>query len=145
MKNLTLIATLMLSLGVAACHKKEAKQEEPASAPAVVQAPAAATSVALPVAPQGPALADCDKLPNPKPTDDSATGRAGAVSQGLAIRAACKKEVMAQLDKPNADLARLREIKEKEQADQNAHELSDKEFSDAIKKGGKAPIKEYKY
>ena len=45
MKNLTLIATLMLSLGVAACHKKEAKTEEPASAPAVVQAPVATPAV----------------------------------------------------------------------------------------------------
>ena len=50
MKNLSLITALMLSLGVAACHKKETKQEERARAPAVVQAPVAMPAATPPAA-----------------------------------------------------------------------------------------------
>jgi hypothetical protein len=89
--------------------------------------------------------ADCDKLPDPKPADESAAGRATAVSQGIAARAACKKAVANQQNTANADLARIREIKEKEQADQASREKSSKEWFGNVKKAGQAPLKEFKY
>jgi hypothetical protein len=89
--------------------------------------------------------ADCDKLPDPKPADDSAAGRATAVSQGVAARAACKKEVAARQDKPNADLARIREIKEKEEAERTAAKQTDEQFKRGLKEGGSQPLRELKY
>jgi hypothetical protein len=134
-------ATLLvaLSLALVACGK----QDEPP----VVSAPAAASAPAFPTGngtkPMTPA--DCDKLPDPKPADDSAAGRATAVSQGLAARAACKKELAMQQDKPNADLARIREIKEKEQADQAERKISEKEWGKQLNEGSGKPLKEYKF
>jgi hypothetical protein len=89
--------------------------------------------------------ADCDKLADPKPADDSAAGRATAVSQGVAARAGCKKEVAAQQDKPNADLARMREIMEKQEAERSAAKQSDEQFKRGLKEGAKQPIREFKY
>jgi hypothetical protein len=127
----TLILALLLALG--ACTR----QEEP---PKDAALPAGSTQ-------QAPmSAADCDKLPDPTPTDDSAAGRARAVSEGMAIREACKKTAAAnQQDKANADLARIREIKEKEQADQATTKQSDKEFYRGLAEGAKQPIKEFKY
>lgn len=120
------------------------KQEETVTTP-----PTAASEPAFPTGNGDKVMvmtiADCDKLPDPKPTDDSAAGRATAVSQGVATRAACKKEVTALQDKPNADLARIRAIKEKEQADQADRKISEKEWGRRIKEGGSQPIRELKY
>lgn len=125
----TKAALLVAALVLAACGK----QEEP---PAITQYPTENY--------MGLTVAECEKLPDPKPHDDSAAGRATAVSQGAASRAACKKTAEA-ADKPNADLARIREIKEKEQADQAARKVTEAEWKKGIKEGGAKPVKEYKY
>jgi len=123
-----------LTLALAACGKQD-EQPDAASAPAF---PTGNDDKAM-------TLADCDKLSDPKPADDSAAGRAAAVGQGQATRAACKKEVTAQQDKPNADLTRIREIKEKEQADQANRKISEQEWGKRLNEGANKPIKEYKY
>jgi len=121
-----LILTLLLVLS--ACSK----QEPPKDAENAQQAPVSA--------------ADCDKLPDPKPNDDSAAGRATAVSEGMAARAACKKAAAVDPQaKANADLARIREIKEKEQADQAARRISEREWGQRINESSGKPIKDYKY
>ncbi len=130
-------ATLLIaiSLAVGACSKQE---ETPPATPA--------NAASAPVSPNAMTAADCDKLPDPARSDDSAAGRAAAVSQGQALRRSCKKTVeQAQETKPNADLARIREIKEKEQSDQSAREKSNKEWFGNLSKGAKQPVKEYKY
>ena len=129
---------LGLALALAACGK----QDDQATA-----SPAAAASSAFPAGNSDNVrtAADCDRLPDPTTPDDSAAGRATAVSQGVAARAACKKAVAAQQDKPNADLARIREIKEKEQADLADRNISEKEFGKRFKEAGSQPIREYKY
>ena len=43
------------------------------------------------------------------------------------------------------DIAKIREIKEKEQADLAKQEKDHKEFVEGMKKGAAAPIKQYKY
>lgn len=118
------------SLVLAACGK----QEQPPATP-------------IPTGNDKPTItaADCDKLPDPKPTDDSAAGKATAVSQGIAARAACKKGVEAQQDKSNADLARMREIMEKQEAERSAAKQSDEEFRRGLKEGAKAPLRNFKY
>lgn len=134
-------AALLVALTVAltACSKQD--EQPAASTPAAASAPAFPTGNGDKVM----TLADCDKLPDPKPADDSAAGRAAAVGQGQSARAACKKEVTAQQDKPNADLARVREIKEKEEAERNRRAQSDEAWNQRVKEAAKAPIKEYKY
>lgn len=127
----SLIVAFLLVL--AACGK----QDEPAAPPTA--------SASAPAFPAGNAnsLADCDKLPDPKPRDDSAAGRATAVSEGVAARAACKKA--AANPQANADLARIREIKEKEQADLAARKVSEEEWKRGVKEGSSQPIRELKY
>lgn len=90
-------------------------------------------------------LADCDKLPNPKPVDDSAVSKATAVSQGVAAREACKQAFTEKQDKSNADLARIREIKEAEEAERQRTKVTEEEWRQSVKKGAQAPLKEYKY
>lgn len=126
---------LALTLGLTACGKQE---EQPA---------AAASSSAFPTGNGATdlTLADCDKLPDPKSADDSAAGRAMVFSLGGAARAACKREVTTHQEKPNTDLARIREIKEKEQADQSDRKISEKEWGKRINEGSGKPLKEYKY
>lgn len=129
-----------LMLGLAACDK-QSEQPGSDSTSGAASAPSFPTgngTTAL-------TLADCDKLPDPKSADDSAAGRATAFSLGVAARAACKKEVTAQQEKPNADLARIREIKEKEQADLAGRKVSEKEWGRRINEGSGKPLKEYKY
>lgn len=121
-----------LTLALAACGKQE---DQPAASPAFRTGNGEKVRTA----------ADCDKLPDPKPADESAAGRATAVSQGVAARAACKKEVAAQQDKPNADLARIREIKEKEEAERVGRKVSEEEWKRGIREGASRPLKEYKY
>lgn len=128
-----------LTLALAACGKQDAQPD--ASTPTAASAPAFPTGNGD----KAMTLADCDKLPDPKPVDDSAAGRAAAVGQGQAARADCKREVTAKQGKPNADLARIREIKEKEDADREARKVSEAEWKQGIKEGAKQPIKEYKY
>lgn len=128
-----------LTLALAACGKQDAQPD--ASTPAAASAPAFPTGNGD----KPMTLADCDKLPDPKPADDSAAGRAAAVGQGQAARADCKREVAAKQDKPNADLARIREIKEKEQADQANRKISEQEWGKRLNEGANKPIKEYKY
>ncbi len=117
---------IAVTLMLAACGK----QSEPSFSPAT---PTAAST------------SECDKLLDPKPRDESAASKAAAVSEGIAVRAACNKTAAAQLDKPNADLARIREIKEKEQADLAAKKVSNEEYSRQIKEGSAAPLRDYKY
>lgn len=126
-RGVTIVA---LSLALAACGKQE---------------PAAPTAVEPAKAPASLSAADCDKLPDPKPHDDSATGKATAVSEGIAAREACNRAVNSQQDKANADLARIRAIKEKEEAERNARKVSEEEWKRGIKDGSKQPIKEYKF
>lgn len=128
----TIKAALLVAfvLALAACGK----QEEP---PTATPFPTGNDKVLT--------VAECEKLPDPKPRDDSAAGRATAVSEGVAARAACKKTAEAAQDKPNADLARIREIKEKEQAEQAARKVTEAEWKKGIKEGGAKPVKEYKY
>lgn len=87
--------------------------------------------------------ADCEKLPDPKPVDDSAAGRARAVSEGAAARASCRKSVNQ--DTASADLQRIREIKEAERADQASAMQSDGEFRKGIKEGGARPVRDFKF
>jgi hypothetical protein len=132
---------LFIALGfvIAGCTNKD---QQPPAAPATP-----APSLAFPVGSGDRLLsvADCDKLPDPKPADDSAAGRATAVSQGVAARAACKKEVSMWQAVPSSDVTRIREIREKEQADQSARKVSEKEWGKRINEGSGKPIKEYKY
>ena len=62
-----------LTLALAACGKQDAQPD--ASTPAAASTPAFPTGNGDKVM----TLADCDKLPDPKPADDSAAGRAAAV------------------------------------------------------------------
>jgi hypothetical protein len=98
---------------------------------------------------QPDALATCEALKDPQPKDDSATARGVAVAEGIAARNACKNAVLGQADKdvndPNKDLARLRELAEKDDAEKAAAKAKSKTFSDAASEGARAPIKEYKY
>lgn len=137
--NFSLALVLALSGLLAGCDKAEEKQ--------VAAIAASAAQDAFPVGNASPALkaGDCENIPNPKPTDDSAASQATAVSQGMAARAACKKAADAALEKPNADLARIREIKEKEQADEASRKISEKEWGKRLNEGAGKPIKDYKY
>lgn len=110
------------------------KEDPSASAPAA--------SSPQPASPQS--AADCDKLPDPISSDVSAAGRAAAVSQGAAARDACKRQFGA-LDKGNADLARIRQIKEIEQAEREARKTSEEKWRQDVKRGGNAPLKQYTY
>jgi hypothetical protein len=98
---------------------------------------------------QADALATCEGLKDPQPKDDSAAARGVAVAEGIAARNACKNAVLGQADKevsdPNKDLARLRELAEKEDAEKAAAKAKSKTFSEAASEGARAPIKEYKY
>ncbi|RRS01168.1 hypothetical protein EIP75_21575 [Aquabacterium soli] len=87
--------------------------------------------------------ADCDKLEDPKPADESAAGRAKAVSAGQAARSACKKG--AAQGTGADDLARIREIKEAELADQTSAKQAEGEFRKGIKEGGARPVRDFKY
>jgi hypothetical protein len=98
---------------------------------------------------QPDALATCEALKDPQPIDESAAARGVAVAEGTAARKACKNAVLGQADKavnnPNKDLARLRELAEKEDAEKAVATAKSKSFSDAASEGARAPIKEYKY
>lgn len=130
---------LAFTLALAACGKPD--RQSGASTLGAASAPAFPTGNRDKVM----TLADCDKLPDPKPADDSAAGRAAAVGQGHAARAACKKEVVAQQDKANGDLARIRELQEKEAADRANRKHSEQEWGKRLNEAANTPIKEYKY
>lgn len=91
--------------------------------------------------------ADCDSLPDPRPLDDSPAAKARAVNEGLSSRAACKKAVAAlqSKDKPDSDVARIREIMEKQEAERAAQEQRSQQHRAAIKEGGAKPLREFKY
>jgi hypothetical protein len=135
MTNFQRITTASLiaacALALAACGK----QTDNTTAPAAPAQPGAFTA------------SDCERLPDPKALDDSAAGKATAVSQGVAAREACKKTATAQQDndKPNADLARIREIKEREQAELAAAKQRNTESGQAAANGAAKPIRELKY
>ena len=78
-------------------------------------------------------LAECDKLPDPKPRDESAAGKATAVSEGMAARQACKKAAAAQQDKANAEPA------------ERAANQRNTESGQAALDGARKPIRELKY
>lgn len=130
---------IALTLALTACDKQDTQPDA---------STAATASAALFLTGNGDkamTLGDCDKLPDPKPADTSAAGRAAAVGQGQAARADCKRDVAAKQAKPNTDLARIHEIKEKEDAAGEARKASESEWKRGIKEGAKQPIKEYKY
>ncbi len=130
-------ATLMVALvlALAACGK----QDDPPAAPAQAAAAAPSAPVATTVAQVS--LADCDKLPDPRPADNSATGRATAVILGQNARRACKNEVTAR-NHPEVDPDRIRTVKGSDGAD---HPMTEAEWKQGIKDGARAPIKDYKY
>ena len=139
--NITKAALLVaLTFALAGCGKQEGLPAETSSAGTASSSPFPTGNGVKALT-----LADCDTLPDPRSADDSAAGRATAVSLGAAARAACKKELVTQQEKPNADLARIREIKEKEQADQADRKISEKEWGKRINEGSGKPLKEYKY
>lgn len=127
---------IAVALALAACTKQD--DQSGTAGPT-------AASTALPAGNEKKAMtaADCDKLPDPRPADDSAAGRAVAVGQGQAARAACRKGVAAR--QTNADLARIREIKENEEADRLDQKKSEVEWRRGVKEGAKKPIKQYTY
>jgi hypothetical protein len=98
---------------------------------------------------QAEAMATCEGLKDPQPKDDSAAARGVAAAEGIAARNACKKAVLGQADKevsdPNKDLARLRELAEKQDAEKSANTLKSDGNAKAFSEGMKAPRKEYKY
>ena len=136
MTNFQRITTASLiaasALALAACSKQPDTTTAP---PSPTAQPGAFTA------------SDCDRLPDPKPLDDSPAGQATAASQGMTAREACKKTANAQgaKDKPNADLARIREIKELEQADLAAAKRRNTESGQAAANGAAKPIRELKY
>jgi hypothetical protein len=80
----------------------------------------------------------CERIADPKPSDDSPTSKARAVSDGIALREDCAKRLGAS-SPGSEDLAKIRSIKETEQAEKDAKRISDKEYSDALAKSGSAP------
>lgn len=139
LSHFTPALVLGLTALLSACDKAEEKQV------AAIAASAAKEAFPMGNATATPTVGDCENIPNPKPADDSAASQATSVSQGVAARAACKKAAQAALDKPNADLARIREIKEKEQADEASRKISEKEWGKRLNEGAGKPIKDYKY
>lgn len=137
----TLKAALLVAVtfALSACGKQD--EQSAAPTPAATSAPAFPTGNGD----KQMTLADCDKLPNPKTADDSAAGLATAAAQGLKARSDCKKEVAARQDKPNADLARIREIKEGEEAERRRSAKSDEEYFKRIKEAGKTPLKQFDF
>lgn len=135
-----------LTIGIlallAGCEQGETPRA-PAMAPA--EAPASASQhVRQASAPM--TVAECDRLRDPVPADMSAASRATSVVQGIANRAACKREVeAAQNSVATAELTRIREIKEKEQADLREQKISEKEWAKRLNEGAGKPVKEYKY
>jgi len=131
------ITLAVLTVVFSACGDKADKQANDA-------APPSASVSSLPTANDvQAALAECDKLPDPKPTEDSPTARSTAVSLGIAARRECKHQI--ELKASNSDLARIREIKEKEQSDLAQRNASEREWRKGIQQGGKAPLREFKY
>jgi hypothetical protein len=98
---------------------------------------------------QADAIATCESLKDPQPKDDSATARGVAVAEGIAARNACKNAVLGRATKetsdPNKDLARLRELAEKEDAEKSASKKAGKEFFQGVKEGGAKPLQGLKY
>lgn len=83
-------------------------------------------------------IAGCTKTEDaPKPVDDSAAGRAAATIQP-------SSSPINDSDKSNADLARLRQLKEIEEARNKSSSQSTKEFADGVQRGAAAPIRQIK-
>lgn len=101
----------------------------------------------FPVGNGGDALSagECERIPDPPALDDSAASRSIAVSQGVALRAACKENARLQSDAGNSDLARIRAIKEKEDAQSTSSALSQKQYNNEAKDAASKPRIEIKY
>ena len=99
-----------------------------ASAPVAHPASAAASAQA--------SAASCDKLADPRPADGSATGRAVAVTQGQANRAACRRAALAATNKAAAPS----QLKTRP-----SRNLTEKEYFDATNAAKGKPIQTYKY
>jgi predicted outer membrane protein len=83
--------------------------------------------------------AGCTKTEDtPKPVDDSAAGRAAAVA------ASAVSSSKSDTEKANADLARIREIKEAEEARNKTANKSTEDFAAGMRKGAAAPVREFK-
>jgi predicted small lipoprotein YifL len=124
-RGATVVALL---LALAACGK----QEPVPPAPTAVEP----TKAVAPLT-----AAECEKLPDPAPANDSAAGRANAVSAGIAARNECKKAAT----QSQGDLAKMRQLMEKEAAEREAAKKRSKSMDDAMKEGGARPIRDLKY
>jgi hypothetical protein len=82
------------------------------------------------------ALGGCSKPDEPvKPANESASGQAATTGRDAASNA----------EKSNADLAKIREIKEQEKAEREAAKKRSESNSDAMAKGAAKPIRDLKY
>lgn len=126
----TRVAVASLVILLAACSKQEA---QPESFPAGNGGGDVLT------------VEECERLPDPPAADESAASRSAAVSQGAALRAACKENSATQAPGGKADLARIRELKEKEDAQRSSATLSQKQYNDEAKDAASKPRIEIKY
>ncbi len=134
---------IMLTLALASCGKQEEQPKTETPTPIAASAPPFAPSFPTGNEAKPMTEADCDKLPDPKPVSAHSMHKAIATIQGQGARRDCKRALAAQ--KYNADLARIREIKEREEAERDASKMSEEEQRRRLKEGAAAPIKEYKY
>lgn len=132
-------ALTCLTLSLSACG--------PRADQAAISSAASASAAAFPAGNEGEPMTqrDCDQLPDPPTSDDSAAARAVAVSKGQAARAACNKDVAALREGQNGDLARIRQIKEGEEAERRSRERSEQAWKRGLKDASGQPIKDYKY
>lgn len=92
---------------------------------------------------------ECDKLPDPKPKGEGAAAAGAAAAEGIAARDACKKALAdlssSEISDPNKDLARLRELAEKDDARNMSAEERRKKSAEGFVKGASEPLIEFKY
>ena len=90
--------------------------------------------------------ADCNKLPDPKPADASATAATRAAQEGDAMRNACKNAVAAKTNERSDkdDLARIRQLMEQKHADEAATKRAREAWAQGLKDGAAAPLQTFK-
>ena len=109
------------SLALAACdQRKQAPADSPSQAAASTPLGSAISTTAV----------DCER---------------SADLQSSPLRAACQKAVVASPTTSDSDLARIRQIMEKQEAERAAQNAADKEYRRRLSEAGKAPLKQYKY
>lgn len=85
-------------------------------------------------------IAACDKLPDPIPTDNSATGRGVAAARGMGVTADCRKKAEAETAKASASASTAAPVPRESKT-----ATTEAEWRAGIQKGSAAPLKEYKY